>query len=139
MKSLARVHAIVTGAAGGIGSEVVAQLVGQDVQVFAWDVSQSALDQLRDEYGPLVQPRCVDVSSTSAVVDAANEVISTQEAPDYLVCAAGINPVTVSTETINDYIYGEVMSVNMTGCFTACRSVIPAMARRGTGSVVNVA
>lgn len=132
-------HAIVTGAAGGIGSAVVAELVGHDVRVFAWDVSQAALDRLRDEHGPLVQPRCVDVTSAAAVADAATEVTGTHGAPDYLVCAAGINPLTESTEAIDDAFYDAVMSVNLTGCFTACRCVVPTMARRGSGSVVNVA
>jgi len=132
-------HAIVTGAAGGIGSAVVAQLVELDVRVYAWDVSRAALNRLRDAHGPLVQPRCVDVASAASVGDAAMEVASTEGAPDYLVCAAGINPLTESTEAIDDAFYNSVMSVNLTGCFNACRCVLPGMARRGRGSVVNVA
>ncbi len=80
-------HAIVTGAAGGIGLAVVADLVKHDVRIFAWDASRKALDRLRGEHGPLVQPRCVDVTSASAVADAATNVTSTHGAPDYLVCA----------------------------------------------------
>lgn len=130
--------AIVTGAAGGIGRAVVSELISSGHLVIACDNSP-ALGELRAQFAEDVVLKDLDVTARAQVTDCVAWVRDSFGIPDLLVSGAGVNPLTPSTAQVNEAFYERVMAVNMTGCFNICQAILPAMAERGTGSVVNIA
>ena len=130
--------AIVTGAAGGIGSATIRELVSKGTRVIALDNSPD-LDNLTKDFNDWVDVRQVDVTDRAAVRAVVSSIQTSHGTPDFLVCGAGVNPLTASTEDVDEHFFNRVMSVNLAGCFIVCQAILPAMAKRGSGSVVNIA
>jgi NAD(P)-dependent dehydrogenase (short-subunit alcohol dehydrogenase family) len=124
---------MVTGAAAGIGRAVVEDLVGHGCHVLAFDVSAAGLAALSDDLGRDVTTACLDVSNGADVARQVAAATTSKASPDYLVCAAGINPITRGTEAVGEDFYESVTAVNLKGTFTFCRAVLPMIGRGGTG------
>jgi 3-oxoacyl-[acyl-carrier protein] reductase len=58
---------------------------------------------------------------------------------DVLVTSAGILGTNVSVQDLSLEEWDRVHAVNLTGVFYCCKAVIPAMARQGSGAIVNMA
>lgn len=133
--------AIVTGAAGGIGTEVATALAASDIPIALLDRDSPALWQLADELaqdGHPVLAVPTDVTS-SAEVDTAVSKVEAELGPiGYLVNAAGVLRSGEVTE-LSDYTWESVFAVNAGGVFYASRAVAPGMIERGRGSIVTVA
>ena len=130
--------AVVTGAAGGIGAATVKELVARGTQVVALDNSAN-LAHLASDYGDRVDARRVDITDRAEVREVLTWIHLTYGTPDFLVCGAGINPLTPNTASVDEQFYSRVMEVNLAGCFIMCQAILPAMAQRRSGSVVNIA
>jgi meso-butanediol dehydrogenase/(S,S)-butanediol dehydrogenase/diacetyl reductase len=130
--------AIVTGAAGGIGKAIVARLVSKGIHVFAVDQSEQGLLDLRQEVTTGITIAQLDVSHWDEVNDWVNNLIETQDVPNYLVCAAGINPLTGSNLQISEVFYNQVSDINIKGTFVFCNAVLPRMAELKRGAIVNI-
>jgi 2,3-dihydro-2,3-dihydroxybenzoate dehydrogenase len=131
----------VTGAAGGIGEAVVRALAEGGVSVAALDANEDALKlsetRLR-EAGLPVHAFAVDVTSSSAV-NAAIEQVETQLGPiGYLVNAAGVLRVGLATE-LTDEDWATTFAVNTTGVFHLSRAVASRMIGRRSGAIVTIA
>lgn len=131
--------AVVTGAASGIGRETARLLARHGCRVVAADVDASGLQSLVEESGPAVRACTLDVADWHAVARFGAAVLERDGVPDYLVCAAGINPLAESTGAVDEAFWDRVTNVNSKGMFAVCRALAPAMAARGRGSVVNLA
>lgn len=127
-----------TGAASGIGRAVVEDLVRDGVRVVALDIAEDGLSQLAAQYGSSLIAQPLDVTDWEDVELRITHTIAEIGPPNYLVCAAGINPPT-ETQSIDKQLYASIMAVNLMGTFAVCRAVIPSMAKAGRGSVVNLA
>jgi NAD(P)-dependent dehydrogenase (short-subunit alcohol dehydrogenase family) len=130
--------AVVTGAASGIGRATTLLLLDRGCRVIAADIDVAGLSSLR-ELGPNVDDAQVDVADWKAVQTFGLDVLERNGVPDYLVCAAGINPLADSSAAIDESLWSRVVDVNLKGMFAVCRAFVPAMAERGHGSVVNLA
>ncbi len=130
--------AVVTGAASGIGRATTSLLLNRGCRVVAADIDTVGLATLR-QLSPAIRDVAVDVADWSAVAAFGADVIARDGVPDYLVCAAGINPLANSSAEIEESFWSRVVDVNLKGMFAVCRAFIPAMAKRGSGSVVNLA
>lgn len=124
--------AVVTGAAGGIGSAVRAHLAGAGAVVIG-------LDQVPDREGA-GWLRC-DVSSPSQVEAAFQWVVDHHRRLDVLVNAAGISPKREgrrldALETTPEE-WGRIIDVNLSGVFFC--STAAARRMRGGGAIVNIA
>lgn len=129
---------VVTGAASGIGRETTRLLLDRGCRVVAADIDDIGLSTLR-QLSPTVRIVPLDVADWSAVAAFGVDVIARDGVPDYLVCAAGINPLAGSSADIVESFWSRVVDVNLKGMFAVCRAFIPVMAERGHGSVVNLA
>ena len=134
-----RCLAVVTGAASGIGRETVRLLAGQGCRVIAADVDADGLRGLAAELGEGFRAVPLDVADWDAVARFGRETIAGEGMPDFLVCAAGINPPVSSSGAVDEPFWDRVVDVNLKGMFAACRAFLPAMAERRRGSIVNVA
>ncbi|MFI8308349.1 2,3-dihydro-2,3-dihydroxybenzoate dehydrogenase [Streptomyces sp. NPDC085927] len=133
--------AMVTGAAGGIGTAVVRALLAEGATVAAVDSNTEALapvvKDLR-EAGHRVSGYRADVCS-SAEVDAVVDRIESELGPiDHLVNAAGVLR-TGEVVSLSDDDWNAVFAVNTTGVFHVSRTVAARMIPRRSGAIVTVA
>jgi 2,3-dihydro-2,3-dihydroxybenzoate dehydrogenase len=133
--------ALVTGAAGGIGSAIVGEICSHGATVAMLDRDANALHAVATALelrGCRVRPFAVDVVCSSQV-NAAVHTIERDLGPiDFLVNAAGVLHLTSAWE-LTDQQWQSTLDVNSTGVFTVSRAVVRGMLDRGRGSIVTVA
>jgi 2,3-dihydro-2,3-dihydroxybenzoate dehydrogenase len=133
--------AIVTGAAGGIGS-AIARALGERGVVVAGVDSQAAGLELAVRHltadGLRVEAFPADVSSAAGTAMVADAVENTLGPVDYLVNAAGVLRLG-ETRTLDDADWDVTFAVNATGVFLMSRAVVNRMVPRSRGAIVTVA
>lgn len=128
--------AVVTGAAGGIGSAVVGTLAGYGAEVAAVDLDGDGLDRLAKAVtGAHGYP--LDVRDPAAVPELVHRVEGELGPVGILVNAAGVLR-TGPVAGTSDADWREVFEVNTGGVFRLCRAVAPLMAGRRSGVIVTV-
>jgi 3-oxoacyl-[acyl-carrier protein] reductase len=80
-----------------------------------------------------------DVTSSTAVNAAVDQVENELGPIDVLVCSAGVPGQSLATVDVGDEEWHRVMAINADGVFFCNRAVIPGMVERGYGRIVNVA
>ena len=123
-------HALVTGAAGGIGQSLVAKLRGEGVKVAATDISLTGVEAEALLAGDLCDPSFCD-----RLPQQAQEALG---GLDIVINNAGIIRRGKITQA-SDEDYRLSMAVNVEAPFRLCRAAIPLMAKRGGGAIVNTA
>ena len=132
--------AIVTGASKGLGKADAEALAREGATVVMTDVDDTGADVARsiaDETGATVVFKLQDVTSEERWQEIVNEVESEFGGIDVLVNNAGIVIVAMPEQcTLEQFrLHNAVMNE---GVFLGCKAVIPAMRRRGGGSIVNM-
>jgi len=132
---------IVTGAAGGMGSAAVRQLLGRGANVLAVDREAKGLERLAGErrqgQGKLLTA-VADVASTEDVQAFVSRAVDDFGGLDGIFNIAGIGTgefkplAEVSNET-----YDEVMRVNARSVWLCMKYTLPHLVARGGGSIVN--
>lgn len=122
-------RAIVTGASRGIGRAIADALTAAGAEVFVFDVD--APDDRATFPHRYFEVDIVDAASVNATIAALPGHVS------LLVNNAGITR-DRSLAKMTDAEWSSVIDVNLTGAFNMMRAVVPAMAARGFGRVVNV-
>jgi len=132
-------HAVVTGAATGLGYAIAQRLIASGGSVSVWDRDEAAAQKAAIELGNGTQAVAVDVSQQASVAAAVQATLAKAGRIDALVNSAGI---TGPNTKVWDYpvdAWRQVMDVNLTGLFICCREVVPAMRERNYGRIVNIA
>src|SRR3954471_16164203 len=124
--------AIVTGAAGGIGSAIAKAFKDAGAQVACVDL---AVDKIGKEFLPL---RC-DVSSEAETRSAVDQAAETFGALHVLVNAAAMRDPTATVTDIDLPAWNRVFAVNVGGAYLMSRWAIPHMERAGGGSIIHIA
>jgi len=124
----------VTGGAAGIGRAIVEALAAAGSRVVSLDVADGG----GGGDGDRILPRALDVRDARAVEAAAAALAAEGLEPDILVNDAGITRDGVVWK-LTDEDWGAVLDVNLSGAFRMTRAVAPAMRRRGSGAIVNIA
>jgi NAD(P)-dependent dehydrogenase (short-subunit alcohol dehydrogenase family) len=120
--------AVITGAAGGLGSATERRLAAGRWLVFAADLESSALHALG---GDSVVPVAVDVTSGASVGELADRVRADTDRVDALVTFAGIVGIGPMVE-MSEADFRRVVDVNVVGSFLAVRGLFPLLhAARG--------
>lgn len=128
---------VVTGAGSGIGHATVRKFLEDGANVFATDVNEAALEDLKSGF-PSVEILAGDVSNpedTEAVVAAAKEKWGQL---DILVNSAGITARNVGADATLEERWDKVMEVNVKGSMLMARAAVAAMRESGGGAIVNV-
>ena len=141
-KRLAGRTAIVTGAARGMGYAIAGALIREGAKVAIVDIDDDAIKAAVHELDPEatnVIGRSVDVSNKSQVTEFVREVKSLWGHIDVLVNnAGGALHTPHRLEEIEEKHWDRVVNVNLKGAFLFCQAVIPSMAERGKGSIINM-
>lgn len=127
--------ALVTGAAGAIGSALTAQLRARGASVVAADGLQGTPwtgADLRCE--PLVRLNVTDRSALHGLVARTQAQLGPI---DLLVNVAGVVSFG-SAEDLPEIEWDRVIDINLKGTFLACQAVIPGMKQAGFGRIVNI-
>ncbi len=134
--------AIVTGAARGMGYAIAGALLQEGAKVAIVDIDEDAIKEAVQELDPeatSVIGRSVDVSNKSQVTEFVREVKSLWGQIDVLVNnAGGALHTPHRLEEIEEKHWDLVVNVNLKGAFLFCQAVIPSMAERGKGSIINM-
>ena len=126
--------ALLTGAAGGLGSCTARYLHHKGWHVFATDVDDSGLAALAGIDG--ITPLHMDVTDQASISAAFHQVERTADGLDGLVNLAGII-VLGSLVEIDEAILVRVLNVNALGCYRVTRTFFPLLLQR-RGRIVNV-
>lgn len=134
--------ALVTGAAGGIGTEVCRQLAnngfkvvathrpGKAEQAQAWLQEQELAD--KD-----IKLLALDVADHEGVSQALGELLKAEGRIDVLVNNAGITRDSVFKKMSHEQ-WREVMSTNLDSLFNVTQPVFNAMCEQGSGRIINI-
>ena len=140
MGALAGRVALVTGSASGIGRAVARAFAAEGAAVHAVDVQADALaavvEGLRAE-GLEVASSVADVAQPEEVERVVTHVLDAGGRVDCLANVAGV----ISSEPVEEVSLAEwdrILGINLRGTFLCARAVVPAMKRRGSGSIINV-
>lgn len=130
-------HAMVTGAASGIGAAIADRFAAEGASVVAADVDEASLTTRVEPLGESVTAVGADVTDEAAVI-ALLEAAERRAPVDVVVNVAGIGSTTSAPDTPLE-VWERVFAVNVRGTFLCCKHAIPPMAARRRGAIVNIA
>ena len=135
--------AFVTGAASGIGRATALRFAREGAAVACIDRDGDGAGAVRAEIealGALALHVGCDVADGDAVNAAAHAAEAALGPVDILANVAGTGDTAgiEGIEALDDARWNLVLAVNLTGPFHCCRALLPGMATRGFGAVVNV-
>lgn len=127
--------ALVTGAAGGIGAAIADRFAAEGASVLVTDFDEAGARQVAADLG--ADARGHDVTSEAGWEEVARWATQTNEHVDVLVNNAGVFlAAPLQDTTLDDFRH--VQEVNQVGVFLGMRTIAPAMADRGSGSIINL-
>ena len=129
--------ALVTGGASGFGREVARQLVRRGDQVVLCDVDDAGGQAVADELGATYL-HC-DVSDFQEVVATTEAAEAVHGGLDLVFLNAGITTGCGIAEDFDVAAYRRAMGINLDGVVFGVHAAIPALRRRGGGSIVATA
>lgn len=138
--SSARV-AVVTGAAGGMGSHIARRLHSDGYRVMLTDVTLDAAHALAVELSPdqsTARAAQHDVSHRQGFVDVLALCEQVWDTPAVLVNNAAVTQA-ANLMTLGEQDFTRVLSTNVNSIFFGCQVLGAAMADRGYGRIVNMA
>jgi 2-hydroxycyclohexanecarboxyl-CoA dehydrogenase len=139
LRGLDRKVTVVTGAGGGIGSAIAARFAHEGAIVVLMDVDGMSVSSAAASLnGFLVSPLVVDVTSPESIAAGVAEVEREHGPVDVLVNNAGINRRGALME-LTEEDWRVSFGVNIDSMFHMCRAVLPSMAERRTGAIINTA
>jgi len=132
--------AVVTGAARGIGREVVLELLGQGRVVAGLDLDAEGLENLRQAaagQGGTCTTRCLDITDTPKLTEVLNALAEEYGGIGILVNNAGITRDGLILQ-ISDDDFDKVLAVNLRAAFMATRTAARSMVRNKFGRIISI-
>jgi 3-oxoacyl-[acyl-carrier protein] reductase len=132
--------ALVTGAGGGLGSNVARLLAASGHDVVLVDVKQDAIKKLAQELrsnGVTIEPISADLTLSSECVRVIQHTIKAFGKIDVLVTAAAILG-RIPPEKVTDESFEKIFGLNSRAVFYLCREAMADMEKRKWGRIVTV-
>jgi NAD(P)-dependent dehydrogenase (short-subunit alcohol dehydrogenase family) len=131
--------AVVTGAAGGIGSALTARLLSEGASVIAVDLSAEALSKLRDANDDHARLAVIagNVTEEAECARVGAQIGRDVGRVDILVNCAGLFP-PCAFEKMSFAEWRRIMAVNLDGVFLMTHAILPLMKDGGYGRIVNI-
>ena len=135
-------YVLITGAASGIGYELVLAFAREGCSVIATDIQETALEAVKNEaesLGVSCLTYRLDVTDRDAWLALADRLTANGQTPDVLVNNAGIAYIAGLMETTPQML-DRTLDINVKGVIYGCQAFIPAMRASDTPKqIVNVA
>jgi len=133
-------HAIVTGAAQGIGLSIARRFLASGASVTLWDRDRDLLAATLKELGGLGTVDAVigDVTDAEAVTRAAASTAEKFGKIDILVANAGISGPNLKAWEYPVETWKQIIDVDLNGVYLCCRAIVPFMLQQKYGRIVNV-
>lgn len=133
-------HAVVTGAAMGIGYATAERFLQSGASVSLWDINEVALKKAADEltHKGTVQRIVCDCGDEGSVAVAHEETVARFPSIDILVVNAGVRGINKTCLEFKLDEWNHLMRNDLTSVFLTCRAIVPGMVERGYGRVVIV-
>jgi 3-oxoacyl-[acyl-carrier protein] reductase len=138
--------ALITGAAGGLGSAAAERLAEDGFHLVLVDREPAvhALAERLAANGRAAEALQVDLTDPAAIAALVDAVASRHGRCDVLLNNAGIHPVgsgadATDLERTTLAEWQAALTVNLTAPFLLCQAVFPLMKRQGRGRIINVA
>ncbi len=134
--------AIVTGAAGGIGSATADRFLQEGASVVAVDVDGPALEAARDTWREGADQALLVVADVTRTEDVQRYVAASAErfgGVDFLFNNAGVEGNVAPIDEYPEDAFDRVVAVNLRGAFLGIKYVVPELRKRGGGVIVNTA
>lgn len=129
---------IITGASRGIGEAAARLFAAEGAKVALTARSADALSSLASDIGENAHPLAADIASWGDVERVVDETRSRFGEIDILIGNAGvIEPIAHLTQSDPEG-WGAAIDINLKGVYYGMRAVLPAMAERGTGTVITI-
>ena len=129
--------ALLTGAAGVLGSETARGLAADGYRVVMVDLDRKQLDVLAREIGRGAYPLALDVADPQKVAEACAQIRQELGQVSVLVNNAGVLSNHKAAETANDE-WRHILAINLDGAFYLCRECLPDMKAERWGRIINV-
>lgn len=131
--------AIVNGGSAGMGRSAVLSLAREGVNVVVSSRGEerlvAACHAIAEETGSTITPICADHSTP----DGRAKILAACPAPDILVGTCSPPPMTPDYRAITEDQWREAIDISLLSPVAFMREVVPGMAERGWGRVVNIA
>ncbi len=128
---------LITGASGGLGRVMSEKLLARGDRVFACVRRESALDDMRAQYGDRLQVTALDLSMTATIKPAIEAVFAQAGRIDVVVSNAAYG-LFGAAEELSDAQIERQIATNLTGSIQLIRAVIPHLRQQGGGRIVQL-
>ena len=138
MKRMPDRVALVTGAAGGLGSAIALRLASEGASLCL--VDRAATDAIKSQVEALGAQAIgftVDVTDSAAVGAAVAQSMARFKRIDILVNVAGISSHGASDD-VTEEVWNRVLACNLSSVFYCCKAVLPIMRAQKYGRIVNI-
>lgn len=133
---------VVTGAGGGIGGELVRELLSRGASVAAVDLRDESLNKLKDSIGEKFSGKltthALNISERESVEKLPEIIIKEQGGVDGLINCAGIIQPFVKINDLDYDAIERVMNVNFYGTLYMTKAFLPDLLKRDEAYIVNV-
>jgi len=128
---------VITGGAGGIGKAAGKLFVNEGADVLLVDLEEAALKSACNDIGSNKVSYCVaDVTNNSDNQKMINIAEERYGGVDVLLANAGVEGDVMSITDYDEKRFDQVMAVNVKGPFLGLKAAIPAISKRGGGSII---
>jgi NADP-dependent 3-hydroxy acid dehydrogenase YdfG len=141
LNSLEKQIVWITGAGTGIGEGAARAMAAKGASVILSGRRENELDRVRDAIradGGTAESLPLDIADFKAVDAVLAKILDTHGRIDVLVHSAGMNITDRSWEKGTSEDFERLISVNVSGAFHCCRSVLPAMREQGGGLILAI-
>ena len=137
MIDLANINVILTGATGGIGSEILNKLIKCNANVIATGTNEEKLNKLKKNF-PNIIIKKFDISNHNLIesfIDECNKDFNNKI--DVLINNAGITKDNLSIRMKDDE-WNKVIEINLTSTFLISKNTIKKMLKNKNGKIINI-
>jgi 3-hydroxybutyrate dehydrogenase len=125
---------LLTGAGGGIGTEIAKLFAKEGARILASDMTDSARVVVEEVGGSFIK---ADLSDPASVNQLAQEALKDQGRVDILVNNAGFQHIS-SIEEFPEDVWAKMIQVMLTAPFQLIKHLAPAMREAGWGRIINL-
>ena len=132
---------VVTGAGGGIGGEIVLELLKRGGKVIALDLREEGLktiQQRANQHSEVLRAQTLDITERTAVERFVAQLAADNTGIDGLINCAGIIQPFEKVENLEIEAMERVMNVNFWGTVYITKAVLPELLKRNESHIVNV-